>query len=108
MTNNLNVTELLSQSFQQADTAAANLPIEPLTKREIQVMRQLLDPSTSQAAVADFLAIEKKTLDHHLASIYSKLGEAGIRAAVQRFLLFYPEYLGEMLSYYITSPAAKN
>lgn len=50
--------------------------IEPLTPREIEVLR-LLAGAASNREIADQLAISTRTVETHLANVYGKLGVRG-------------------------------
>lgn len=75
--------------------------VEELTEREIEVMREFLNPGASKLLVAGKLIMSMHTLNSHLRNIYGKLGENDIRGAVWRFVQCYPTYLGEHLTYYV-------
>lgn len=57
------------------DTRAAGL-IEPLTAREIEVLK-LLAGAASNKEIADRLVISTRTVETHLANVYGKLGVRG-------------------------------
>ncbi|HEU5329043.1 MAG TPA: AAA family ATPase [Thermomicrobiales bacterium] len=78
----------------RVDALAARLtraqPIPPaypggLTAREVEVL-QLVAQGLTNAQVADRLFLSPRTVDHHLATIYSKLA-VSTRAAATRFAL---------------------
>ena len=68
----------------------ASVPSEPLTARELDVLR-LLAQDLSNPQIAERLVVSRRTVEAHLRSIYEKLGvksrEAAIRVAVERGLL---------------------
>lgn len=49
------------------------LPAGQLTRRELEVLGLLTEYDTSQQ-IADELDVSKRTVDFHLANIYTKLG----------------------------------
>lgn len=63
------------QSGAQRKTALESL-VEPLTPREVEVLR-LLAGAASNKEMADRLAISTRTVETHLANIYGKLGVRG-------------------------------
>jgi DNA-binding CsgD family transcriptional regulator len=80
------------------------------TPREIDILVLLLNPRITNALVAEHLVISPKTLENHLTSIYAKLGAPGCgpRVAVQLFVHEHPEYLADLLRFYLAPerPAA--
>ena len=56
-----------------------------LTAREIEVL-QLLARGWSDAQIADYLVISKRTVHRHTSSIYSKIGVSS-RSAATRYAL---------------------
>jgi LuxR family maltose regulon positive regulatory protein len=65
--------------------SAALLPdgVEPLSERELEVLR-LLGTSLSQPEIADRLYVSVNTIRSHVKHIYAKLGVHGRTAAVER------------------------
>ncbi|MBV7336680.1 response regulator transcription factor [Chloroflexi bacterium TSY] len=62
---------------------ANQLLIEPLSKRELEVLRLLATGHTNQA-VADDLVIAVSTVKKHVNNIYGKLGVANRTQAISR------------------------
>jgi DNA-binding NarL/FixJ family response regulator len=64
-----------------------------LTKREVEVLSLVIEGKSSKE-VADQLYVSKRTVDFHLANIYSKLSVTNrlqaFREATRRGLLSYP------------------
>lgn len=64
-----------------------------LTKREVEVLSLVIEGKSSKE-VADQLYVSKRTVDFHLANIYSKLSVTNrlqaFREATRRGLLAYP------------------
>ncbi len=64
-----------------------------LTKREVEVLSLVIEGKSSKE-VADELYVSKRTVDFHLANIYSKLSVTNrlqaFREATRRGLLAYP------------------
>jgi LuxR family maltose regulon positive regulatory protein len=82
------VVTLLSAFGEQATVAPADPPstgslVEPLTEREIEVLR-LLVAGLSNAAIAQKLIITTGTVKRHVNSIYGKLGVGSRTQAVAR------------------------
>lgn len=75
--------------------------IEPLTPREIELMRFMADPFTDQAQAAEQLSLSLDTVESYLKHIYAKFGVCNIRQALQVFTQQYPEYLNEVVFYYV-------
>jgi DNA-binding NarL/FixJ family response regulator len=48
-------------------------PLKDLTKRELEVLALMAGASTN-AAIASTLYIQPRTVEHHINSIYAKLG----------------------------------
>lgn len=65
--------------------AAANEQVEPLSEREIEVLR-LASQGLTNKAIGQALQISDRTVQGHLASIYGKLGVASRTEAVTRAL----------------------
>lgn len=57
----------------QARPASSWGPVEPLTRREVEVLR-LVGRGLTNRQVADQLVISIRTVEAHLRSIYAKLG----------------------------------
>ena len=58
-------------------------PVEPLTRRELDVL-DLLAEGLPNKVIADRLGISDQTVKFHVASIYAKLGAANRTDAVRR------------------------
>jgi LuxR family maltose regulon positive regulatory protein len=67
----------------QSDEANADLLIEPLTRREMEVI-MLLGNRLSNKEIAEVLVIAPTTAKRHTINIYQKLGVSGRREAVER------------------------
>ena len=65
-------------------------PEDPLTPRELQVVKLIAEGHTSDE-IADELVISRKTVDHHRANILDKLGMRNVaeltRYAIRRGLI---------------------
>ena len=60
-----------------------SMPAEPLTEREMEVLRLVVAARTNQE-IARALGISVKTVEKHLAELFTKLGVASrVEAAVQ-------------------------
>jgi DNA-binding NarL/FixJ family response regulator len=83
------VAALFREYLGQARRGEA-VPEDPLTPRELQVLKLIAEGHSSQA-IADLLVISRKTVDHHRASILAKLGMRTVaeltRYAIRRGLL---------------------
>jgi DNA-binding NarL/FixJ family response regulator len=66
------VTALIRDYLERARSGEAT-PEDPLTPRELQVVKLIAEGYTSDE-IADTLVISRKTVDHHRASILDKLG----------------------------------
>jgi predicted ATPase/DNA-binding CsgD family transcriptional regulator len=70
--------------------APASVPSEPLTARELDVLR-LLAQDFSNPQIAERLVVSRRTIEAHLRSIYGKFGvkarEAAIRYAIEHGLI---------------------
>ena len=66
-----------------AGEALADLPAEPLTEREAQVL-QLLAQGLANKQIASALGISEHTVKFHISSVYSKLGVASRTEAVRQ------------------------
>jgi DNA-binding NarL/FixJ family response regulator len=75
------ITRKLLAQMNQAETSDA--PIEPLTERELEVLRLTARGYTNKAIGAQ-LAISDRTVQGHLAKIYDKLHAASRTEAVMR------------------------
>ena len=66
------------------------VPEDPLTPRELQVLKLIAEGHSSQQ-IAELLVISRKTVDHHRASILGKLGMRTVadltRYAIRRGLI---------------------
>jgi DNA-binding NarL/FixJ family response regulator len=70
---------IMAASVGRPETAAKSgldSLIEPLTTREIEVLKQLAG-AASNREIADCLAISTRTVETHLANVYGKLGVRG-------------------------------
>jgi non-specific serine/threonine protein kinase len=80
-----NPSPLVSQA-----PAKSPIPMEPLTAREMEVLR-LLPLELSNPQIAERLVVSRRTVDAHLRSIYGKLGvrsrDAAVRVARENMLL---------------------
>jgi DNA-binding NarL/FixJ family response regulator len=56
-----------------------------LTPREVEVLR-LLAQGHSDAQIADQLVLSPRTVNHHVAALYGKLGVTSRAAATRRAL----------------------
>lgn len=65
-----------------AQSAPAAVPYEPLTARELDVLR-LLAQDLSNPQIAERLVVSRRTVDAHLRSIYEKLGVKSRDAAIR-------------------------
>lgn len=92
-------TALVEQERERAERLQTQ--DDKLTEAEIGVMRRLLNPKAKKTQVAADLRISMKTLDSHLYNIYDKLEVTDIREAVHSFIGRYPQYISEMLLFYI-------
>jgi DNA-binding NarL/FixJ family response regulator len=70
------VIELSSGARARAPATGLDSLIEPLTAREIEVLR-LLAGAASNREIGDRLVISTRTVETHLANIYGKLGVRG-------------------------------
>lgn len=64
---------LLSIPTYEANRQKSSPLIEPLSDRELEILRLLVDTSLSAAQIADQLCISVSTVRTHIKSIYSKL-----------------------------------
>jgi LuxR family maltose regulon positive regulatory protein len=78
-----NVVASLPSDRRVAATPASQPLIEPLSQRELEVLR-LFATELSGPEIARELVIGLSTVRTHTKSIYSKLGVTNRRAAVQR------------------------
>ena len=72
----------ISVVFADADE---EMPEEPMTPRERQVL-ELLGDGMSNRAIADQLGISEHTVKFHVAAVYGKLGATTRAEAVRRAL----------------------
>ncbi|WP_205863016.1 LuxR C-terminal-related transcriptional regulator [Planosporangium thailandense] len=72
----------LAQGAARHNTAASRLP-EPLTERELTVLRYL-QSMLSAAEIASMLCVSVNTVKTHMKSIYRKLGAGRRREVIQR------------------------
>jgi DNA-binding NarL/FixJ family response regulator len=83
------VTALMRDYLERARSGDAG-PIDPLTPRELQVVKLIAEGFTSDE-IAEELVIRRKTVDHHRANILDKLGLRNgaelTRYAIRRGLL---------------------
>jgi non-specific serine/threonine protein kinase len=68
-------------STSQLQTAPASVSYEPLTGRELEVLR-LLAQGLNNPQIAERLVVSRRTVDAHLRSIYAKLGVRSRNAAI--------------------------
>jgi DNA-binding CsgD family transcriptional regulator len=77
-------------STSQAQPASASGPSEPLTARELDVLR-LLAQDLSNPQIAEELVVSRRTVEAHLRSIYGKFGvksrDAALRVAIEHGLI---------------------
>ncbi|HJS18615.1 MAG TPA: LuxR C-terminal-related transcriptional regulator [Anaerolineales bacterium] len=92
----LSVEDLLDIPHPPPDSDSqlpSSLPYEPLTGRELEVLR-LLAQDLSNPQIAERLVVSRRTVEAHLRSIYEKLGvksrDAATRYAVEHRLLEQP------------------
>lgn len=67
-----------------------NSPLKDLTKRELEVLA-LMAKACTNSTIASILYIQPRTVEHHINSIFSKLGiapESGQHARVQAVLAY--------------------
>ena len=75
---------LLSIPTYEANRHKSSPLIEPLSDRELEILRLLVDTSLSAAQIADQLCISVSTVRTHIKSIYSKLDVHGrVEAAIR-------------------------
>ena len=71
-------------------TSDAEVPVEPLTARELEVLAHLAD-GLSNKAIAVRLGISDETVKFHLSAIFGKLGASNrtdaVRLALRRGLV---------------------
>ena len=83
------VTALVREYLDQARRGEA-VPEDPLTPRELQVVK-LIAEGRSSDQIAEDLVISRKTVDHHRANILGKLGMRNVadltRYAIRRGLI---------------------
>jgi non-specific serine/threonine protein kinase len=89
----LTVEDLLTIPHSPPDSTSrvpASVPYEPLTARELDVLR-LLAQDLSNPQIAERLVVSRRTVDAHLQSVYAKLGvksrAAAVQVAIERGLL---------------------
>ncbi len=75
--------ELLTQFQAAQETPASSTLVEPLTEREIEVLRLIADGLSNQE-IADKLILSLGTVKWYTGQIYSKLGVQNRAQAVQR------------------------
>jgi DNA-binding NarL/FixJ family response regulator len=82
--------------MEQLTTPQAGAHVEPLTERELEVLRLAAKGYTNKAIGAE-LSISDRTVQGHLAKIYDKLGVASRTEAVMRGVAFgwIPPSVGE-------------
>lgn len=71
--------------FTSGKPAAAAIQVEPLTERELEVLRLAAHGLTNKAIAVE-LGVSDRTVQGHLASIYGKLGVASRTEAVTKAL----------------------
>jgi LuxR family transcriptional regulator, maltose regulon positive regulatory protein len=72
-----------SGKLQPETGLAGHMPVEPLSERELEVLR-LLRSELSGPEIAERLVVSLNTLRTHTKNIYHKLGVNSRRAAVRR------------------------
>lgn len=77
------VAHLLDQFALEPAPAAAGDLVEPLTERELEVLR-LLEEGLTYAETADRLVVSINTVRYHIKEIYGKLGVSRRAHAVER------------------------
>ncbi|MEX0782695.1 MAG: response regulator transcription factor, partial [Dehalococcoidia bacterium] len=78
------VTEVQAWLARQAPVAAPEAPAR-LSPREVEILR-LVAAGESNQAIADRLVLSRRTVENHIANVYSKIGAAN-RVAAVRFAL---------------------
>jgi predicted ATPase/class 3 adenylate cyclase/DNA-binding CsgD family transcriptional regulator len=85
----MTMEDLLAIPHPPAD-APTSIPYEPLTARELEVLR-LLAQDLNNPQIAERLVVSRRTVEAHLRSIYDKLGvksrDAAIRFALEHGLV---------------------
>jgi DNA-binding NarL/FixJ family response regulator len=83
------IVALVREYLEQARRGEA-APIDPLTPRELQVVKLIAEGYTSDEIAMD-LVISRKTVDHHRANVLAKLGMRSVaeltRYAIRRGLI---------------------
>jgi DNA-binding NarL/FixJ family response regulator len=83
------IVALVREYLEQARRGEA-APIDPLTPRELQIVKLIAEGYTSDEIAMD-LVISRKTVDHHRANILAKLGMRSVaeltRYAIRRGLI---------------------
>jgi len=88
----MTLEDLLAIPHPPADALArpTSIPYEPLTARELEVLR-LLAQDLNNPQIAERLVVSRRTVEAHLRSIYDKLGvrsrDAAIRFALEHGLV---------------------
>jgi DNA-binding NarL/FixJ family response regulator len=81
---------IMVEKLTSARGLAENSPIRDLTKREMEVLA-LMAKACTNSTIASILYIQPRTVEHHINSIFSKLGiapESGQHARVQAVLAY--------------------
>ena len=81
---------IMVEKLTSARGLAENSPIRDLTKRELEVLA-LMAKTCTNSTIASILYIQPRTVEHHINSIFSKLGiaaESGQHARVQAVLAY--------------------
>jgi LuxR family maltose regulon positive regulatory protein len=73
----------MQRPYSQAETAPPVALVEPLSERELDVLRMLLT-DLSSTEIAEELYISKNTVRSHIGHIYDKLGVHSREEAVQQ------------------------
>jgi ATP/maltotriose-dependent transcriptional regulator MalT len=85
----MTVGDLLAIPHPPGD-APTSIPYEPLTARELEVLR-LLAQDLNNPQIAERLVVSRRTVEAHLRSIYDKLGvrsrDAAVRLALEHGLV---------------------
>jgi DNA-binding NarL/FixJ family response regulator len=79
-----------ADALARAQPTPTSIPYEPLTARELEVLR-LLAQDLNNPQIAERLVVSRRTVEAHLRSIYDKLGvrsrDAAIRFALEHGLV---------------------
>lgn len=81
---------IMVEKLTQQKGISENSPLKDLTRRELEVL-SLMAKACTNATIASILYIQPRTVEHHINSIFSKLGiapENGQHARVQAVLAY--------------------